>query len=104
MELQAKGWKVRSHLAHLELKEVSFLLHFFGNLGPGDLRADHAVLFGMLSLLLLDFCTVIRADGIVKALARARTHVFPSKTAASLFLNYQSEEAGTLQLGAAINS
>lgn len=52
------------HLAHLQLEEAPLLLHLFRNLSSGDLRADHPVLFRVLSLLLLDLCAVMEADSI----------------------------------------
>lgn len=47
-----------THLAHLELEETSLLFHLLCNFSPGDLRADHSVLFGVLTFLLLNLCTV----------------------------------------------
>lgn len=64
MEL-GTGLKSGPYFTHLQLKEAPLLLHFFRDLGPGDLRADEPVLFGMLPFLLLDFCTVIKTDAII---------------------------------------
>lgn len=47
-----------THLAHLELEETSLLFHLLCNFSPCDLRADHSVLFGVLTFLLLNLCTV----------------------------------------------
>lgn len=47
-----------THLAHLELEESSLLFHLLCNFCPCDLRADHSVLFGVLTFLLLNLCTV----------------------------------------------
>lgn len=46
-----------TYLTHLELEETPLLLHLLCDFSAGDLRADHPVLFGVLSLLLLDLCT-----------------------------------------------
>lgn len=46
-----------TYLTHLELEETALLLHLLCDFSPGDLRADHPVLLGVLSLLLLDLCT-----------------------------------------------
>lgn len=51
-----------SYFTHLELKEAPFLFHFFCNLCSSDLRADHSMLFCMLSFLLLNFCTAVKTD------------------------------------------
>lgn len=48
---------VSTYLAHLQLEETALLLHLFCYFSPGDLRADHPVLLGVLSFLLLDLCT-----------------------------------------------
>lgn len=47
-----------TYFTHLELKETPLLLHLLCDLGPGDLGADHAMLLGVLSLLLLYLCTI----------------------------------------------
>lgn len=64
-ERQADACSSGSYFAHLELEEAPLLLHLFCDLGSRDLRADHAVLLRVLSLLLLDFCTVIKADAVI---------------------------------------
>lgn len=46
-----------THLTHLELKKTPLLLHLLCNFRPGDLGADHPMLLGVLSLLLLYLCT-----------------------------------------------
>lgn len=46
-----------TYLTHLELEETPLLLHLLCDFSAGDLRADHPVLLGVLSLLLLDLCT-----------------------------------------------
>lgn len=66
MKLQANVCKGCSYFAHLELKEAPFLLHLLCDLGSCDFCADHPVLLCMLSFLLLNFCTVIKADAIIK--------------------------------------
>lgn len=52
-----------THLAHLELKQASFLLHLLGDLSPSDFSTDHPVLLGVLSLLLLYLCTDTKESG-----------------------------------------
>lgn len=51
------GSGVCTDLTHLELEETPFLFHLLCDLCPSDLRADHPVLLGMLSFLLLYLCT-----------------------------------------------
>lgn len=45
------------YLTHLQLEQSALLLHLLGDFSSGDLRSDHSVLFGVLSLLLLDLCS-----------------------------------------------
>lgn len=44
----------RAHLTHLQLEESPLLLHLLGDLSSAELGANHAVLLGVLPLLLLD--------------------------------------------------
>lgn len=46
-----------TYLTHLELEKTSFLLHLLGDFSSSDLSADHPVLLGVFSLLLLYLCT-----------------------------------------------
>lgn len=68
---QKKFLHFTTHLAHLELEETSLLFHLLCNFSPCDLRADHSVLFGVLTFLLLNLCTVTEERAITNCSLKA---------------------------------
>lgn len=64
-KMPGQGGKANSYFTHLELKKAPFLFHFLCDLGSSYFCADHPVLFCMLSLLLLNFCAVIKTGVII---------------------------------------
>lgn len=60
-------------LTHLELEETPLLLHLLSDFSASDLGPDHPVLLGVLSLLLLDFCTDRGEDKSLNQFVKAIT-------------------------------